>query len=195
MASKKLIIALVICFLSYGSRGAITNGIDETNHESRNIDTTGVLTSIATNLMSRGFTSNGGSQVVSLNLTNLLVLVLLKALIFAAGSLGAGHWRGGFSRSNDGEESFMGEDEILLYLSYLTGEPGENECLRFVACSEPQQARRYITAGETLLKLSKMFVTEENHVYKMSLNELRQAAGYGISGGDCNRFSCDKNIK
>ena len=36
--------------------------------------------------------SAGGSQVLSLNLTSLLVLVLLKALIFAAGMLGAGNW-------------------------------------------------------------------------------------------------------
>lgn len=73
--------------------------------------------------MSRGYatTANGGSQVVSLNLTNLLVLVLLKALIFAAGSLGAGTWKGGYGRSADGQEELLTEDEILMYLSYLTG--------------------------------------------------------------------------
>lgn len=31
-------------------------------------------------------------QILSLNLTNLLVLILLKALIFAAGLLGAGNF-------------------------------------------------------------------------------------------------------
>lgn len=31
-------------------------------------------------------------QILSLNLTNLLILVLLKALIFAAGLIGAGNW-------------------------------------------------------------------------------------------------------
>lgn len=41
--------------------------------------------------MTRGYGTTGmGSQVVSLNLTNLLILVLLKGLIFAAASL-AGH--------------------------------------------------------------------------------------------------------
>lgn len=81
-----------------------------------------MLTSLATNLMNRGFGGdNGSSQVVSLNLTNLLVLVLLKALIFAAGSIGAGTWKGGYARSADGEEKLVSDEELLLFLSYLTG--------------------------------------------------------------------------
>lgn len=36
--------------------------------------------------------SAGGNQVLSLNLTSLLILVLLKSLIFATGLLGAGNW-------------------------------------------------------------------------------------------------------
>lgn len=35
------------------------------------------------------------SQVLSLNLTNLLILVLLKALIFAAGAIGVGSLKSG----------------------------------------------------------------------------------------------------
>lgn len=44
-------------------------------------------------------------QILSLNLSNLLVLVLLKALIFAAGLVGAGNW-GHYarSRSDDSEQ-------------------------------------------------------------------------------------------
>lgn len=36
--------------------------------------------------------SAGGNEVLSLNLTSLLVIVILKALIFTTGLLGAGHW-------------------------------------------------------------------------------------------------------
>lgn len=82
-----------------------------------------MLTSLAGSLMSRGYgaTGSGASQIVSLNLTNLLVLVLLKALIFAAGSLGAGTWKGGYARSIDGEEKILTEEEVLLFISYLSG--------------------------------------------------------------------------
>lgn len=92
---------------------------------SRGIDAKSLLSSLAGSLMSnRGFVTtseNGASQVVALNLTNLFVLVLLKALIFAAGSLGAGAWKGGFGRSSDAEEKFLTDEEILLFASYLTG--------------------------------------------------------------------------
>lgn len=82
-----------------------------------------MLSTIASNFMNRGFSTSGSgsSQVISLNLTNLLVLVLLKALIFAAGSLGAGTWKGGYARSIDGEERFLSDEEILMFLSYLSG--------------------------------------------------------------------------
>ncbi|KAI4463616.1 multiple coagulation factor deficiency protein 2 neural stem cell derived neuronal survival protein [Holotrichia oblita] len=157
----------------------------------RGLDAKSVLTSIASNLMSRGFvTTGGGSQVVSLNLTNLLVLILLKALIFAAGSLGAGTWKGGYGRSSDGEETLVTNEELLMYLAYLTGVPGDNHCLQFIACQGPQQARRYVAAGEMLLKATKMFTDEDDPSHEVTINELRQAANFGLNGGDCNRYSC-----
>lgn len=43
--------------------------------------------------------------MLSLNLTNLVILVVLKALILAAGFFGAGAWKGGhgYGRSLEGE--------------------------------------------------------------------------------------------
>lgn len=83
-----------------------------------------MLSSLASSLMSRGFAAaaNGGaSQVISLNLTNLFVLILLKALIFAAGAIGAETWKGGYGRHNDEESKLLTDQEVLLFLSYLTG--------------------------------------------------------------------------
>lgn len=56
---------------------------------------------IAEEMISR---TAGNSQILSLNLSNLLVLFLLKALIFAAGLLGANNWsQYGRGRSADCE--------------------------------------------------------------------------------------------
>lgn len=163
--------------------------------------------------MSRGFVAaeNGASQVVALNLTNLFVLVLLKALIFAAGSLGAGAWKGGFARSGDGEEKLLTDEEILLFASYLTGKmfgfcsiyitnccvlgtPGNNNCLRQVACQDPQQAQKYVMAGGALLKVSKMLsLQSSDDNYETALKELEEAANSGLSGDDCQRYKCGQN--
>lgn len=91
-----------------------------------------MLSSLASSLMSRGYLGGAGSsQVISLNLTNLLVLFLLKALIFAAGSIGAGTWKGGYARSDDGDERIVTDEEILLFLSYLSGNSYTNTYFDF----------------------------------------------------------------
>lgn len=54
-----------------------------------------IVVHVAKEMISR---STGNSQILSLNLTNLMILVLLKALIFAAGLIGAGNW-GHYARS------------------------------------------------------------------------------------------------
>lgn len=49
--------------------------------------------------------SGGGNQVLSLNLTSLLIIVLLKALVFSTGLLGAGNWsQYGRGRGLEGSE-------------------------------------------------------------------------------------------
>lgn len=65
--------------------------------------------------------------------------------------------------------------------------------MKLVACQGPQQARRYAAAGEMLLKASKMFTEEDDTSYEMTLNELGQAANYGLNGGDCKVFKCEEN--
>ncbi|XP_060531547.1 uncharacterized protein LOC132705131 [Cylas formicarius] len=169
---------------------------EEYDENARSLNAKDVLSSIASNLMSRGYgtTGAGGSQVISLNLTNLLVLFLLKALIFAAASLGAGHFKdynkGDWARSIDGDEKLLTDEEVLLFLSYLTGSPGNNGCLQNVACQQPQQARKYVNAGDLLLKAAKMFALDPDVNYDYVIREVDQAATVGSSGGSCSRFKC-----
>lgn len=58
--------------------------------------------------------SAGGNEVLSLNLTSLLIIVLLKALIFSTGLLGSGNWgQYGRGRSIEGSE-FLGRRKSFL---------------------------------------------------------------------------------
>lgn len=63
----------------------------------------------------------GGTQVLSLNLTNLLILLFLKAIIFAAGLIGAGSW-GQYGRSLDnGKSCFLFGRDLNISLCILLG--------------------------------------------------------------------------
>lgn len=64
----------------------------------------------------------GGTQVLSLNLTNLLILLFLKAIIFAAGLIGAGSW-GQYGRNLDNGEATYREFSGHLIEQLLSASP------------------------------------------------------------------------
>ena len=49
--------------------------------------------------------------------------------------------------------TYISEDEILLYLSYLAGQQKKDYgCLYLLSCQRPQQASLYSSGGELLLQ-------------------------------------------
>uniref|UniRef100_A0A1A9V924 Uncharacterized protein n=1 Tax=Glossina austeni TaxID=7395 RepID=A0A1A9V924_GLOAU len=123
-----------------------------------------VVVQVAKELLNR---STGNSQVLNLNITNLIVILLLKVLIFTAGLLGAGHWGGygyNYGRSNDNEDSsFAGfsfglnEDEAHLITGFLAAQGGFDDCLYEAACSAPHVAYEYAKAAQALMEGIKKF--------------------------------------
>lgn len=75
------------------------------------------------------------------------------------------------------------------------GSPGDNGCLQNVACQQPQQAKKYVSAGDMLLKATKMLSVDPDRSYEYVLQEVEQAADVGLAGGDCARFVCGSNDK
>ncbi|CAH4034586.1 unnamed protein product [Pieris brassicae] len=116
-----------------------------------------VVSSLAKDFIAR---STGTSQVLSLNLTNLVILIVLKALVLAAGFFGAGAWKGHhYARSFEDSKnaSYITEDEILLYLSYLVGQQSQDYgCLYRLSCQRPKQAAIYASGAELLLQGTKL---------------------------------------
>lgn len=102
-------------------------------------------------------------QVLSLNLTNLLIIVLLKVLIFSAGLLGAGHWTGyghGYARSAGSGPFGLGMtagDEYLV-MGFLAAQGiGHDDCLYAAACACPNAAYEYAKAARALLGAIEIF--------------------------------------
>lgn len=104
--------------------------------------------------------------MLSLNLTNLVILLVVKALIFGAGSLGFGGQGDHVGRSVDEpsrgnvttNQSFITESELLLMLSYLKSDVTQHYgCLKFAACKDPKKTKEYLLASNLLVKGANMF--------------------------------------
>ncbi|KAJ8719510.1 hypothetical protein PYW08_011685 [Mythimna loreyi] len=155
-----------------------------------------VVSTLARDFIAR---STGSSQVLSLNLTNLVILIVLKALILAAGFFGAGAWKGGhgyYGRSLDDNKNatYISEDEILLYLSYLAGQQKKDYgCLYMLSCQRPQQAALYSSGAELLLQGVKMLQGENVDLepYAEISMGIKQATEWGEGGMNCEtRYKC-----
>ncbi|CAG4996835.1 unnamed protein product [Parnassius apollo] len=150
-----------------------------------------VMSSLAKDFIAR---STGSSQVLSLNLTNLVILIILKALILAAGFFGAGAWKGNhYGRSIDENMNavYLTEDEILLYLSYLTGQQNKDYgCLYRLSCQKPHQASLYSSGAELMLQGAKLWQGNniELEEYEDISNGIKQAAIFGEEGKPCEKL-------
>ncbi|XP_026277669.1 uncharacterized protein LOC113206014 [Frankliniella occidentalis] len=166
-----------------------------------------VLAEMARELLSRSATS---SQVLSLNLTNLVILLVLKAIIFGAGHMGVG-WAGKSSRGGEsaGPAPLVTEQEALLLLGFLMGGQGGPHgphgphsdridrdgyrCLNRVACQEPEAANSYARAGILLSNGAKLLngMIPYDPKYDHIVEGLVDAVEYGRRGERCDlRYSC-----
>lgn len=68
--------------------------------------------------------------------------------------------------------------------------PGETGCLKNIACQQPGQARKYAAAGDILLKTTKTLSMQPDQNYEYMLQELQEAANWGMAGGRCDTFLC-----
>ncbi|CAH0625367.1 unnamed protein product [Chrysodeixis includens] len=154
-----------------------------------------VVSSLAKAFFAR---SAGSSQVLSLNLTNLVILIVLKALILAAGFFGAGAWKGGhyYGRSLDDNTNatYINEDEILLYLSYLAGQQNKDYgCLYLLSCQRPQQAGMYSSGAQLMLQGARLLQGDSTSLepYAEISAGIKEAAEWGDAGMNCDtRYRC-----
>lgn len=95
------------------------------------------------------------SEVLTLNLTNLVIMLVIKAIIFGFGFVGS------FGRRSS-ESSFpttlLNQTDLMMTMSYALGSTTHDYgCLYRMACEEPQAAHQYMTASKMLLKGAKLF--------------------------------------
>ena len=109
------------------------------------------LVSIASDFLAR---ASSTSEVLTLNLTNLLILIVLKALIFGFGLFSVGS----SARSADESTSLTQADLSggMCFMMYTAGDVDKLSCIQRTACEDPKTASEYATAAKMVYKVHKM---------------------------------------
>ncbi|XP_011690943.1 PREDICTED: uncharacterized protein LOC105451910 [Wasmannia auropunctata] len=143
-----------------------------------------MLAEIAKEFVQRSTT---GSQVLNLNLSNLLLLLVLKAVVFGVSYIGQHGYK---ARELVHDEDIVSEGELALALGYLIGDT----CLYRAACEEPHVAREYLGAAEMLLQTMKLVPQSlpAEPSYEKTITEFRKAIEYGNIEQCPPEYSCKR---
>jgi hypothetical protein len=100
------------------------------------------------------------SEVLTLNLTNLIILAILKAIIlgFVIFSYGAGANNAGYARSSDSVPSIKQSDLTggMCFMMFTAGDEAKLSCVQRSACEDPKTATDYLTAAKMWHKMHKL---------------------------------------
>ena len=108
------------------------------------------LVELTSELLAR---ASSTSEVLTLNLTNLLILIVLKALIFGFGLFSVG------SSARSAEETSLSQADLsggMCFIMYTSGAEEKLSCIQRTACEDPKTASEYSTAAKMVYKLHKM---------------------------------------
>jgi len=124
------------------------------------------------------------SEVLTLNLTNLLILLVLKALIFGFGLFSVG----GAGRSAD--TPAVTQSDLtggMCFLMYTSGAEEKFDCIKRTACEDPYLASDYLTAAKMWYKMHKLMksVIPFEDKYAKIMYAVKESSDFGKSGSDC----------
>ena len=138
------------------------------------------LIELATELMAR---ASSTSEVLTLNLTNLLILIVLKAIIFGFGLFSVGS----SARSSDSQTSLSQSDLSggMCFIMYTSGAEEKLSCIQRTACEDPKTASEYATAAKMAYKVQTLLGVNFSSKYETVLNALEDAKSHSLQGGDC----------
>jgi hypothetical protein len=142
----------------------------------------------ALDLMAR---ASSTSEVLTLNLTNLLILLVLKALIFGFGLFSFG---GGAAGRSADEGSLFGVTQSdvtggICFLNFMSGEESKFDCIRRSACEDPKTGNDYLTAAKMWYKMHTFVKAVPFHdTYYKVVEGLEESIAHSMQGGDCSVY-------
>jgi len=145
------------------------------------------LLTTALEVMSRASTS---SEVLSLNLTNLIILIALKVAIIVFGLVSGGGVTG---RSSETEQTAVTPADLtggMCFLLYTGGDEDKLSCMARAACESPVAADNYLAAAKMWYKMHKLIqAVPFNEKYTVIMETVYSAAEHAKKGGECSKYN------
>jgi len=131
------------------------------------------------------------SEVLTLNLTNLLILLALKALIFGFGLFSAG----GTGRALDEDVAWVSPAEItggMCFMMYTAGAEDKLDCIQRTGCEAPEKMKEWLVGGDLWYQLHKYFgsMIPFDEKYQRLYHKLAEGVEDGFENTQCsNKYS------
>merc|ERR1739842_230981 len=114
--------------------------------------------------------ATSSSQVLSFNLTGVIILIVLKIAVIA---YSPADLTGG-----------------MCFLLYTNGEEDKLNCLSRAVCESPEVGSQYLAAAKLWYKMHKIInAVPYSEKYTKVVESLKTANSIGHQGGDCSQFS------
>merc|ERR1711971_734623 len=127
--------------------------------------------------------ASSSSEVLSLNLTNLIILLALKVAIVAFGL-----FSGGASGRSATDSELIQADMTggMCFLLYTGGDEEKLSCIAGAACDSPVSADNYLAAAKLWYKMHNIIkAIPFNTKYQTIMETVYDAAEFSKNGGEC----------
>merc|ERR1712002_100419 len=127
--------------------------------------------------------ASSSSEVLSLNLTNLIILLALKVAIVAFGLFSGG------ATGRSGADSELSQADLtggMCFLLYTGGDEEKLSCIARAACDSPVSADNYLAAAKMWYKMHKIIqAVPFTAKYQTIMETVYDASEYAKNGGEC----------
>merc|ERR1712168_378794 len=130
--------------------------------------------------------ASSSSEVLSLNLTNLIILLALKVAIVAFGL-----FSGGATGRSDSPHEITKEELTggMCFLLYTAGDVSKMSCIKRAACERPYESKQLLSASKMWYNIHKVLnVVPFDSEMKPIMDHVAEAINHGEAGDSCSAF-------
>merc|ERR1711997_1288723 len=133
--------------------------------------------------------ASSSSEVLSLNLTNLVILLALKVAIVAFGLFSGGASIGSLTEGADMSLSQNDMTGGMCFLLLTGGDEEKLSCVQRAACESPVSAGNHLQAAKMWYKMHKIIkVVPFQEKYQNIMVSVNDAMEHSNAGGACNKY-------